>query len=81
MNAFTEAREKAQQIVLPYIKQYEQYHCLSLEDARTILGPTYFDIMMADKVKNLGPIKNTIYYWNVIDYLTISLQKANKNEH
>ena len=66
-------REKATEIVQPYIKQIQQYKIVFKRDAIKILGNKAYSKLMADKIRNKGisKNKNTIYYWNIIDALIL----------
>ena len=62
-------REEARAIVLPYIQKHEQYSIITAADALKLLGEERYKRLANDKVRQLGPIKDTFYYWNVIDYI------------
>lgn len=63
-------REEAAAILGPYIARIEQYEAVPLKDAATILGDEVFGRLRADKIRCLGPTPDTVYPWNVIDYMT-----------
>lgn len=73
-------RQQAIELVNPHVFNYKQYRCVDLTVARSLLGDEYYDRMMADKIKNLGPKPGTIYPWNVIDYLSFRLQDAGNED-
>jgi hypothetical protein len=51
------------------------YSAITHDDAKSILGELLFERMLADKVKGIGPTPDTVYPWNVRDYLMIGDQE------
>lgn len=74
MNDYLAYRARATELVEPCVYRYGQFACVGLTQACKLLGSTYYQKMMADKVRNLGALPGTIYPWNVIDYLSMRLQ-------
>jgi len=64
-------REEAEALVAPYIISVQQYQAVSHADAKLLLGDTWFDKIMADPIRRLGPTSDTIYPWNVADALQL----------
>jgi hypothetical protein len=42
-----------------------------------LLGENRFNELTNDKIRCLGPTKDTVYPWNVVDYLTRSEPATN----
>ena len=51
-----------------------QYSVVSKENATELLGDDLTDLM-SDPIKSKGPGSNTIYSWNVVDYLERKLRR------
>lgn len=56
-------------------RRFAQYAGVVHSDARALLGDEWFDKMMRDKIRNLGPTPTTVYPWNVQSYLTMKEQR------
>jgi hypothetical protein len=65
-------RQEAELLVAPHIFNVEQYQSVSRNDVLEMLGEElYGNKLLRDPIRNLGPTRETIYPWNVIDYLQI----------
>ena len=64
-------RSDAEKIVAPLIQQIGQYQAVSLAAARQLLGDELFESLASDKVRGCGPTRETIYPWNVADYVQL----------
>ena len=64
-------RSDAENIVAPLIQQIGQYQAVSLAAAQQVLGDELFKALTADKVRGCGPTHDTIYPWNVADYVQL----------
>ena len=53
------------------------YQAVDKLDALRLLGEERLAELLADKIRCLGPTKDTIYPWNVIDYLTRNEPETN----
>lgn len=62
-------RAEAQKIVDTYVFKVEQYRAVSHMDALKLLGENRFGRLMDDAIRGVGPTKDTIYPWNVVDYM------------
>ena len=68
--AHTIDREYAQRLVDAVTDRRSQYAAVTRDDALDLLGGDRMDILLTDKVRNLGPTADTLYPWNVVDYLS-----------
>jgi len=64
-------REKAESLVAPHIFRVKQYQAVSHADAKMLLGGEWFDKLLRDRIRCLGPTSDTIYPWNVADALQL----------
>ncbi len=62
------SREQAAAIVRGHTFQHGEYQAVSFYSCHQILGDR-FDLLRADPVRGKGPTPDTIYPWNVIDYM------------
>ena len=62
-------RDKAQVLVNSITFKVKQFKAVSKEDCRRLLGERY-QLLVQDRIRNLGPDKDTIYPWNLVDYLS-----------
>lgn len=46
------------------------FAAVSHKDCLRLLGESRFSLLVADPVRNLGPVPQTVYPWNVVDYLS-----------
>lgn len=61
-------REQAAVIVEGHTFMHNQYKAVSFYSCRQILGDR-LDLLLADPIRGKGPTVDTIYPWNVIDYM------------
>jgi hypothetical protein len=57
-----------------YSTQIRGYAAVRHADAKALLGDEWFAKLMADKIRRLGPTDNSVYPWNVTDYLQMKHQ-------
>ena len=62
-------REEAERQLAPYVRSIAQYSCVTKCDAQKLLGDKTFAVLLADKIRGVGPTEDTIYSWNVVDFL------------
>lgn len=62
-------REEADAIVNQHVFQVDQYQAVRREQAMAIIGDVRYERLCNDRVRNLGPNDETLYPWNVSDYL------------
>lgn len=68
-------REEAQRVVDGMtFRTDKNFAAVTHSGARLLLGDERFDLMMNDKIKCKGPTADTVYPWNVVDYMTIGLR-------
>jgi hypothetical protein len=63
-------RPKAQTIVDAVTISVEQYKAVDFGVCIRLLGPERFLMLRADPIRRLGPKVETVYPWNVVDYLS-----------
>lgn len=61
-------RQQASVIVEGHTVMHNQFQAVSFDSCRQILGDR-FDLIRADPIRGKGPTADTIYPWNVIDYM------------
>jgi hypothetical protein len=77
-------REEAQKIVdgvtfnVEQPAPYPPCKAVSVRDARRLIGDKHFDRLAADRIRGRGPLPETFYPWNVVDYL---VPAENEREH
>ena len=64
-------REQATAVVAPHVIMVKQYQAVPKTVAFQILGDERYLRLMADKIRNLGPNEETVYPWNVVDYVHV----------
>ena len=64
-------RSDAERIAAPFVQQINQYQAIPYDSVKQLLGEETFATLLADKVRGCGPTRDTIYPWNVIDYLQL----------
>ena len=67
-------REEATTKVRPFVVKINQYEGVKHGDCQDLLSVDGFIQLIDDPIRGLGPIKGTIYPWNVIDYLMEELE-------
>jgi hypothetical protein len=60
----------AQETVDAVTFKVEQYSAVSFEDCLRLLGSVRFLAMRADPIRRLGPVAETVYPWNLVDYMS-----------
>jgi len=63
------SREAASLIVAPHVFMVNQYKAVSAADALFLLGEDRFARLRKSAIRGKGPIPDTFYPWNVIDFL------------
>ncbi len=63
------SREENQLVVDEYTFYVGRYMAVKHDDALQMLGEKVFALMMSDKVRCHGPTVDTVFPWNVVDYL------------
>lgn len=48
-----------------------EYGGITHEAAAELLEQEFFDKMMLDPIKRMGPTKDTVFWWNLRDYLLL----------
>jgi hypothetical protein len=71
----SEQRAECERIVAAHTTRVEQYAAVSRDDARRLLGDDVYAKLTADRIRNLGPSPETLYPWNVADFLQHKIQK------
>jgi hypothetical protein len=64
------SRDEATVVVHQLIVTIDGYAGVPLAEAEKVLGEARYAAMMADKIRSKGPTTETVYPWNVVDYLT-----------
>lgn len=62
-------REQATECVSRHEFRIDQYRAVPRSLAKKLLGLRY-ELLLIDPIRNIGPTKETVYPWNVIDYLS-----------
>jgi len=62
-------RKDAQKIVDEVTIKVNQFKAVSLEDCLRLLETQKFLLLRQDPIRRAGPSKETVYPWNVVDYL------------
>ena len=62
-------REQAQKRVNESTFFVGKLKAVSLESCRVMLGSDRFAMLIADAIRNKGPMAQTVYPWNLVDYL------------
>lgn len=62
------SRNEAEQLVQQYIEKVHKYSVISVDNARVLLGDR-LSLLLSDPIRKQGPVKDYIYYYNVVDYL------------
>ncbi len=62
-------RKPAYEKLLPFIQFVEQYAAVALDHACQILGIVVYHRMMTNPIRCLGPNGESVYPWNVVDYM------------
>ena len=73
---YKKKRAEAEAKVRPFVVKINQYEGVKWEDCQDLLSVEGFSKLIDDPIRGLGPIKGTIYPWNVIDYL---MEEPNDN--
>ena len=71
-------RPVAQQMVDAVTISVAQYKAVGFCDCLQLLGPERFLTLRSDPIRRLGPKSETVYPWNVIDYLSSVTNKKGK---
>lgn len=61
-------RIDAHNLVIPFIENFNQYKVINHDNAKFLLNDTFY-LLLNDPIRKNGPSNNTIYYYNVVDYL------------
>ena len=71
-------REQAQKIVDE--RTFYVGHCkaVSFESCRLLLGADRFLMLLDDPIRNKGPQAQTVYPWNLVDYLCSEDPRPNR---
>ena len=69
-------RSDAEALVAPYVVAVNQYHAVSHDAARKLLGDEAFGALLRDRIRGLGPTNDTLYPWNVADAVQLAAEKA-----
>lgn len=62
-------RKEAEQQVAPYVTRIRQFQAVSHADALALLGEERFERMLKSPIRSLGPTPETVYPWNVADFI------------
>lgn len=62
-------RPEAQAAVDAATIKVDQFSAVLKSEAATLLGEARYTSLMADRLRSAGPNAETIYSWNVVDYL------------
>ena len=63
------SRDKATEVVECCTNRVGLYKGVDVSHVKQLLSEESFERLQKDKIRFLGPNQNTIYPWNVIDYL------------
>ena len=72
-------RAEAQRIVDLSAEKCGPYRCLPAHRAWAVLGDQVFEQLISDRLRGLGPVADTYYPWNVVDYLEMKLEREANN--
>ena len=61
------------------IQYADQYQYIHYQTAEQLLGKVWFDRMMLDPIRSKGPVKSTVYPWNVLDYMNMKDASPHKD--
>jgi len=61
-------RDQANLIVEGHTFMHEQYQAVSYDSCRQIIGDR-IDLLLSDPIRCKGPTKETVYPWNLVDYM------------
>jgi hypothetical protein len=73
-------REQAQKIVDEHIFYVGDCKAVSFESCRVLLGADRFLMLLGDPIRNKGPQAQTVYPWNVVDYLCNEDPRPNRTK-
>ena len=62
-------RDEVLFVIEPFIETIGNYQCIPLATVEALLGKERAAALLKDPIRKLGPTKDTIYPWNVADYL------------
>jgi len=74
-------RPEAQEMVNAVTIHMSQCHAVSFDDCEKLLGKTQFAKLKADPIRRLGPVPETVYPWNVVDYLSCENPRGKFHPH
>lgn len=63
-------RSEAQAIVDAVTFSVDQFKAVDFFDCLRLLGPERFLMLRSDPIRRLGPRTETVYPWNLVDYLS-----------
>jgi len=69
MTSLLQQRANAEQLVKSKLETTSKYSCVSYTNCTFLLGRLRFEALLADPIRKHGPTKDTVYSWNVVDYL------------
>jgi len=67
--AYKQKRAEAEATVRPLIIQFAQYQGVQLDEIAKLLSVEQYAKLIDDPIRGIGPTRDSIYPWNVIDYL------------
>lgn len=63
-------RSEAQSVVDSVTFMVDQFKAVDFADCIRLLGPERFLMLRSDPIRRLGPRPETVYPWNLVDYLS-----------
>lgn len=69
MSDLLQLRKQAEQLVKDKQEVNNRYSCVSYTNCTFLLGRLRFEALLADPIRRYGPTPDTVYSWNVVDYL------------
>jgi hypothetical protein len=63
-------RPRAQEIVDLHTSLIGPFKAVSFDTCLKLLGSERFLLLRSDPIRREGPVKGTVYPWNLVDYLS-----------
>lgn len=65
-------RDKAEEYTKQVTINIRGFKAVLKDDAKKLLACERYRLIMLDPIKRIGPCADSIYPWNVVDYLSLS---------
>jgi hypothetical protein len=64
-------RDKAEEFTKQVTVDIRGFKAVAKSDAKKLLACERYRLLMLDPIKRVGPTNDSIYPWNVVDYLSL----------